>query len=60
MYVVESLTSLYGFSDEAANEALHAVSSSATATASGTNNNHTTTIDTLLAQCCAYILDHGL
>mmetsp|Transcript_3305 Transcript_3305/g.7269 ORF Transcript_3305/g.7269 Transcript_3305/m.7269 type:complete len:279 (+) Transcript_3305:171-1007(+) len=50
MQAIETLTSLYGFSWEAASEAIDSVSPNTTNTAD----------DDWISRCCDYILDHGL
>ena len=54
MQAVETLTSLYGFSWEAANEAIHHANANANASASANADGD------LVAICCDYILDHEL
>jgi len=52
MQAIETLTSLYGFSVDAASEAIEYANANANAT--------TTNGDDLVAVCCDYILDHGI
>jgi hypothetical protein len=54
MYAIETLTVLYGFSLEAANEAINHVTTKANAKANAAGG------DDLVALSCDYILDHGL
>lgn len=54
MYAIESLTVLYGFSSEAANEAINHVTTRASVNVNAAGG------DDLVALCCDYILDHGL
>lgn len=51
MQAVETLTAIYGFSEEAASEAVHQVTTSHTEKISGSD---------LVAICCDFILDNGL
>ncbi len=51
MQAVETLTAIYGFSEEAASEAVHQVTTSHTQNISGSD---------LVALCCDFILDNGL
>ena len=53
MQAIETLTVLYGFSEEAASEAVHHVTTTQTTKQSGGPND-------LVALCCEFILDHGL
>ena len=51
MQAVETLTAIYGFSEEAASEAVHQITTSHTHKISGSD---------LVALCCDFILDNGL
>jgi hypothetical protein len=54
MHAIETLTVLYGFSSEAANEAIHHVTTNESSNANAAGG------DDLVALCCDYIIDHGL
>jgi hypothetical protein len=65
MHVVESLTSLYGFSFESANEAMNNIivlheNENENENSDNSNNHNDIDIDTIISLCCDYILDNGL